>query len=169
MLQRKLWILAGGGAAAAIIIAVLALYMTSPEEMVYVPLEQNPQDTNVEDYKINTECELIYGLTYGVYPDGQNIPGMRIDDLVTKYPQEFAPWKDIMEDEEKRSAFFNQQIPQDFGKVLVVAMMKESAINPELVEIASLITDPQGRMKLGQEFENYGCQQYFDERSGPDN
>lgn len=162
----------GGGVAAAVVVAVLILYQGGlPENTVPVPsdVQQIPNAPEAELYRINTECELIYGLTYGVYPDGQKIPGMRVDDLMAEYPQEFAPWKDILEDEEKRSAFFSQQIPEDFGKVLVVAMMKESAINPDLIGIASLITDPQGRMKLGEEFENYSCQKYFDDRSKPEN
>lgn len=172
----------GGAAAAAALVAVLVLYQgASPDSEPTGAVGPEPQDTSsntgqmvvgpelqegdAERYLINTECELIYGFTYGVYPNDEAIPGIKIAELLAKYPDEFAQWKQIMDDPVQREAFFNQPIEADFGNVLVTAMMKETSVNPDLREIALLLTDPNGRAKLAEDFAKYDCQNYFDSRA----
>jgi len=167
----------GAGIAAAAIIVILTLSQgtaldlpATPEQStqeLIVPQEstpdiQGPIENNA--YRINTECELIYSLAYGVYPDDQKIPGVEINTLIEKYPDEFAEWEQILEDPDQRTEFFNQPLGEEFGNVLVTAMMKEISINPELKDIAILIVQPNGRAQLAEDFEVYSCQQYFDTR-----
>lgn len=121
---------------------------------------------NVEPqaYRITTDCELVYALSYGVYPNDEKLPEFKMMDLIAKYPQEFAPWREIMEDPTQRDDFFSKPLPSDFGEVLVVAMMIETSISPSLKETAMIIVDPLGKLKMTEEFEEHSCQPYFDSR-----
>lgn len=136
-----------------------------PQEAISADMSEEVQGPSEgKTYRINTECELIYGLSYGVYPNDQKIAGVEIQTMMEKYPEEFEDWEKILEDPEQRTAFFNQPLDEEFGNVLVTAMMKEISINPDLKDIALLITDPNGREKLADDFEEFGCQRYFDSR-----
>ncbi len=123
-----------------------------------------PKPEVLQTYKINTECELIYGLSYGVYPDNQKIPPIAISELVEKYP-ELGPWKDTLSNNETRKAFFSQPLSPEFSSVLVTSIMDDASINPDLKDVAMILTDPQGIQKLREDFEKYECKSYFDSRS----
>lgn len=159
-----------GGGILVVVVLIIATHqgVFVSDTVVDVSERGASQDTHPESghqvYRINTDCELIYGLSYGVYPSDERLPEFRITDLVEKYPQEFAPWKDIMEDAVKRDDFFSRPLPGDFGEILVVAMMKETSINPGLKDTAMIIADPQGRLKLAEEYEEHGCGPYFESR-----
>jgi hypothetical protein len=115
-------------------------------------------------YKINTECELIYGIAYGSYPKGEKLPGVKINSLLANYPEEFKPWKEILQNPANRTEFFKKPLPDEFRGVLTTAVMKETSINPKLEKIAMVVTDGQGKAKLQQYFQEFQCQKYFDER-----
>lgn len=164
--QKQIPIIAGI-TVAAIIAAVLVTYQGMPENEA--PLKADDLQEIVDEsltaqtYKINTECELIYGFAFGVYPDNQKIPPIVLAELTKKYP-DFGPWKNILDNNETRKAFLSEPLPQEFSDVLVTSIMTESSINPELKDIAMHITDPQGVQKLQDDYEKYGCKVYFDSR-----
>jgi hypothetical protein len=137
---------------------------TQMTEDLNIPVIEKQTQEQIQTYRINTECELIYGLASGSYPNGEKLPALKILDLVDKYP-EFDPWETILRDNQTRTEFFKQPLSEDFSDVLVGAVMSESSINPELEEIASLVADPQGRAKLQQVFQEFNCKAYFDERA----
>ncbi len=167
------------GVAAAIVIAVVAIQFGSsvPSQQI---TESTPEIANTtskmqgpvfqqmsdaaETYKINTECELIYGIAYGAYPDGEKLPGVKIDNLLANYPEEFKPWKETLQNTDNRTEFFKKPLTDEFRGVLTTALMKETSINPKLEQIAMIVTDGQGKAKLQQAFQEFQCQKYFDER-----
>ena len=161
---------AGAGAAIIIVVAVyfgMGGVAQSTTHTNSTGMMQGPvfvQNNDAGTYKINSECELIYGLAVGAYPDGSKLPGVKIDSLLTDYPEEFKPWKELLQNPDNRTVFFNKPLPADFRGVLTVGLMKESSINPKLEQIAMIITDPDGKAKLQQAFQEYQCQKYFDER-----
>lgn len=182
MLAKKNIGIIGAGVAAAIIIVFAVTYFgsggLSPETTKSEAPENTATSTGSADmqgpslvtqsvngtYRINTECELVYGIANGVYPDGEKIPGVKVESLLNDYPEEFKQWKEILQSPENRTAFFNKPLPEEFRGVLTVALMKESSINPNLLEVAKIVTDPQGKAKLQQAFQEFSCQSYFDER-----
>lgn len=155
-----------GAVAAAVIAAVLVVYVLNSQNLPSV-LPNLQKQKKIEPvasaYKINTECELIYSLAYGVYPDNQKIPPVVLEDLVKKH-QEFAPWKEILENDTSRKSFFSAKLPDDFNEVFISAIMEDSSINPQLKDIAMLLTDPEGSIKLKSQYEKYNCKSYFDSR-----
>ncbi|MFN3655256.1 MAG: hypothetical protein ACK4TO_08035 [Candidatus Nitrosotenuis sp.] len=167
MLTQKRIPIIAGIAAAAIIAAVLVTYQGMPESESPVKADETqaiPEaPLTTQTYKINTECELIYGFAFGVYPDNQKIPPIVLAELTKKYPG-FEPWKSILDNNETRKAFLSEPLPQEFSDILVTSIMTESSINPKLKDIAMHLTDPQGVQKLQGEYEKYGCQAYFDSR-----
>ncbi len=180
MLAKKNIGMISAGVAAAIVIAVIAVYFssnnpnqqtiqestldnTNPTSKMQGPIFQQGNDV-AETYKMNTECELIYGIAYGVYPDGEKLPGVKIDSLLANYPEEFKPWKEILQNTDNRTAFFKKPLSDEFRGVLTTAIMKETSINPKLEQIAMIVTDGQGKAKLQQAFQEFQCQKYFDER-----
>jgi hypothetical protein len=164
--QKQIPIIAGI-AAAAIIAAVLITYQGMPESKAPLKADETQvipdEPLTAQTYKINTECELIYGFAFGVYPDNQKIPPIVLAELTKKYP-DFGPWKNILDNNETRKAFLSEPLPQEFSDVLVTSIMTESSINPELKDIAMHLTDPQGVQKIQGEYEKYGCKAYFDSR-----
>jgi hypothetical protein len=114
-------------------------------------------------YKINTECQLIYGISQGLYPDGEKLPEIKIDSLLASYPEEFKAWSEILQNPDDRVEFFKKPLPDEFRVVLTTALMKESSINPTLEQTALIISDMQGTEKLQQAFQEFECQKYFDE------
>lgn len=184
MLAKKNIGIIGAGVAAAIIIVFAVTYfgVPSPETASKSPVSENTENSAASTnsaqmqgpslttqsvngtYRINTECELVYGIANGVYPDGEKIPGVKVESLLNDYPEEFKQWKEILQSPENRTTFFNKPLPEEFRGVLTVALMKESSINPNLLEVAKIVTDPQGKAKLQQAFQEFSCQKYFDER-----
>jgi hypothetical protein len=115
-------------------------------------------------YRINTECQLIYGISHGLYPDGEKLPEIKIDNLIASYPEEFKAWSEILQNPDDRVEFFKKPLSDEFRVVLTTALMKESSINPKLEQTALIVTDAQGTEKLQQVFQEFECQKYFDER-----
>ena len=168
------------GVAAAMIIAVVAVYFSSGNLGQQITREPTLDNTNSTSkiqspifqqkndaagtYKMNTECELVYGIAYGVYPDGGKLPGVKIDSLLANYPEEFKPWKEILQNTDNRTAFFKKPLSDEFRGVLTTALMKETSINPKLQQIAMIVTGGNGKAKLQQAFQEFQCQKYFDER-----
>lgn len=169
MAPKKLGIIIGGGVAASLIIAVVLsqtgflknIEAGMPEQKTLPIQEHSPYST----YKINTECELIYGFASGKYPDNQKIPPIKTSEIFTKYPDDFAPWKQILENNETRAEFFKKPLPSNFTDALVTVIMKETSISPNLKPIVSFIADPQGKQKLQGAYDQYNCKPYFDQRS----
>ena len=167
--KKSLGIIIGGGVAAVLIIVVVLgqtgflknIEAGMPEQKTPVIQEHSPFSA----YKINTECELIYGFASGKYPDDQKIPPIKTSEIFTKYPDDFAPWKQILENNDTRVEFFKKPLPANFTDALVTVIMKETSINPDLKSIVSLIADPQGKAKLQGAYEQYNCKPYFDQRS----
>ena len=170
MLAKKNIYMIAAGVAAAIIVAVVATHFGSST----VQQAQSPDTTKMQGptpqgevagtYKVNTECELIYGIAYGVYPDGEKLPGMKIDNMLAKYPDEFKPWKEILQNPDNTTAFFKKPLSDEFRGVLTTAIMKEASINPKLEQIAIIVTGANGKAKLQEAFQEFQCQKYFDER-----
>ena len=175
MIPKKTIGIIAGAAAAAIVIGVLmtttglfnpnAMPQEAPEAPA-VPVTPNDQRSEpIGAYRINTECEMIYAFVAGKFPDGEKMTTLKIDNLISKYPKEFAPWAQIFANNDTKSEFLKQPFPEDFSNVLVTAVMNEFSINPSLKPIVMLITDPQGNSKLQQAFDQYGCQDYFDNKT----
>jgi len=167
--RKSLGVIIGSSVSAAIILMVVASGQIGPQTAPnQITEESNTQivekHEQIQTYRINTECELIYGLASGNYPNGEDLPALKILALVDEYP-EFGPWETILRNNQTREEFFKQPLPEDFRDVLVTAVMSESSINPDLEEIASLVADPQGRMKLQQAFQEFNCKSFFDERT----
>ena len=171
MLAKKSLGIIIGASAAAILVIVVVLGQTElyKNEFNILPESQTPIEPAdkipLQTYRINTECELIYGFASGKYPDGEKLPQIKIADLLVNYPDEFGPWKTTLENNETRAEFFKQPLSTEFSDVLTVAIMKESSIKPELKPIAGLITDPQGKTKMQQAYQQYNCKSYFDEKA----
>jgi hypothetical protein len=164
-LKKTHYAAVGTGVAVTVLLVVAFSYHALNDTLTNTPIRQTAEhgmNVSADVYKINTDCELIYGLSYGTYPDGEKLPALKIVDLIEEYPQEFAPWKETLEDPVKSTAFFSQPLPSDFGSVLVTAMMEESSINPDLKDTAMLIVDPNGKQKVAEKFEEFNCQPYFD-------
>lgn len=180
MIKKPLGIVIGGGSAAAVLLTVVVLgqmgfydnaeILPESQETLTLPSEQqipvSPEEQpTLQTYRIDTECELIYGLATGQYPNGERLPRIQLDELVKEYPEEFAPWQEILENNETRKQFLNQPMTKEFGNVLIDALMEESSIEPSLKPIASLALDPQGQAKLQQAYQQYNCKPYFDQRT----
>jgi hypothetical protein len=171
--KKNIGIIAAGVAAAIVI--VFAVYVTSNQSITKQDLA--PSDT-IQDvtseilgpspsdvtYRINTECELIYAIAYGQYPDGEKLPDVKIDVLLANYPEEFKPWAEVLQNQDNRTAFFAKPLSDEFRNVLTPALMREASINPALEEIARIVSDGQGKEKLQQAFQEFECQKYFDEK-----
>lgn len=168
LLAKKNVGIIAAGVAAAIIVAVVAIHFGSTQSAPDITGKmQGPvfqKSDVVESYKVNTECELIYGIAYGVYPDGEKLPGVKIDSLLANYPEEFKPWKEILQNQDNRTAFFKKPLTDEFRGVLTTALMKETSINPKLEQVAMIVTEGDGKAKLQQAFQDFQCQKYFDDR-----
>lgn len=172
--KKNIGIIAAGAAAAVVI--VFAAYVISGQHIA----EQDLAPEGVQDvtgeilgpsptgagtdgaYRINTECELVYAIAYGQYPDGERLPDVKIEVLLANYPEEFEPWKEILQNPDNRTEFFSKPLPDEFRNVLTPVLMKETSISPELEQIARIVSDGQGNEKLKQAFQEFECQKYFD-------
>ena len=162
------------GAAAAAIASTVVAYAYVAGGIIDLPRQQDigdssvlgtlQQNTQAQTYRINTQCEMVLAMVKGQYPNGEQIPKLEMSYLLTKYPDEFKQWKDILEDPEKRKSFVTDASHDEFNQVLVPVMMKEFLINPDLKPTAMLITDPQGKLELKQVYDENGCQEFFDKR-----
>jgi hypothetical protein len=177
-LLAKKNIVISAGVAAAIVIG-FAAYVISSQDVTKQDLApdnvQNatsemlgpspiPEENIAGTYKINTECELIYAIAYGLYPDGEELPDVKVEVLLANYPEEFKPWKEALQTPENRTEFFAKPLSDEFRDMFTPIIMKEASISPELEQIARIVSDGQGKEKLQQAFQEFGCQKYFDDQ-----
>lgn len=159
------------GVAAAIITATATFAYITPITVSSTPAQQDADSIPIiigqeaQAYRINTQCEMLFAMTKGQYPNGEEMPRIEVSYLLEKYPDEFKPWKEILEDPEKRKEFA-QNVPDEFNQALVPVIMKESSINPDLESTARLIIDPMGQPKIKQLYDENDCQAFFDEKQG---
>ena len=162
------------GVAAAIIATTATFAYITPITVSSTPVQQDADSIPIitgqeaQAYRINTQCEMLFAMTKGQYPNGEEMPRIEVSYLLEKYPAEFKPWKEILENPEKRKEFA-QNVPDEFNQALVPAMMKESSINPDLESTALLIIDPMGQSKIKQLYDENGCKAFFDERQNSTN
>ena len=130
------------------------------------PAEKMVSENQISSiYKINTECEMIYGLSKSAYPDGNRMPHITLTNLMTKYPEKFAPWKSVLDDNQTRTEFFKKPLTPEFSDVMTSSIMNYSGINPGLKPIVELMIKSNGREKLQGYYLAYDCKPYFDQRS----
>lgn len=124
--------------------------------------ESMKQSGDSQTYKINTQCEMLFAMIKGQYPDGETLPRLEVSALLEKYPDEFSKWKDIFANNETRKAFLNSDNVTEFNQALIPVMMKESVINPALTPTAMLLADPEINAKIKQVYNENNCQEFFD-------
>lgn len=169
--KKTTWAISGAIAAVAIALVItlgpvnLGSIPPAETDVPSAPVTKNSPSEQIGAYRINTECEMIYGFVAGVYPDGGDLTTLKIDYLISKYPEDFAPWAGIFANNQTKEAFLKQPFPNEFKEVLVASVMREFSINPSLKPIVMLITDPEGDSKLQDAFDKYDCQDYFNSRS----
>jgi hypothetical protein len=188
---RTYVIIGGAVAAAAIIIGVVALsggfdmsktkmteQQTIPEETVTFKEEQplgpstdmNDVKTDSQLYKINTDCELLYAMTLSEYPNGERLHNLTLSGVVSKYQDEFEPWRAIFFHEDKIREFIDQGFTPEFLYAFANAIMLEYSINPELRPVVLLAVDPKTQPDIMNKiFADENCQKYFAVRTGIQN
>mgnify|MGYP003337676823 FL=1 len=140
--------------------------ISNPNEQKPKPVEKMVSANQISSiYKINTECEMIYGLSKGTYPDGSRMPHITLTDLMAKYPEKFAPWKGILENNQTRTEFLKKPLTPEFSNTMTSSIMNYSAINPGLEPIVELMIKSNGKQQLQEYYLAYNCKQYFDQRS----
>lgn len=131
------------------------------------PTSSDDQNTQLQKYRINESCELLYAMTVGEYPNGERLQSLSITGVVAKYQNDFEPWLDTFMDEEKMKAFVTGGFSPEFLNVFSLAVMKEYSINPELQPIVYAALDPNGGdAKINDLFNEDGCSEYFAQRQG---
>ena len=157
------------GVAAAITATTVSYAYVMPIDLFAMSGQQDADSIStitgqeVQAYRINTQCEMLFAMVKGQYPNGEQMPTLEISYLLEKYPDEFKPWKEILQDPEKKKEFA-KNVPDEFNQALIPAMMKESSINPDLESTAMLIRDPMGQTKMKQVYDENDCQAFFDKR-----
>jgi len=145
----------GIGAGVATVAIIVTLSFTIPQGVI----EQ--QQTK---YRFNTDCEVFYGMTFNVYPNGEQLPKLILSDIVEKYPQDYVQWNDILYNEEQRLEYFKDSMPFEFAKVFATSIMQEYSINPELFSIV-LLTFTELDKEITDDFlKQTGCYDYFESR-----
>lgn len=176
--KKALGVILGACVAAAVLVVLMPTIsknISNIEQMEKTekPTEQKPKPAEklVSEqqissiYKINTECEMIYGLSKGVYPDGTRLPHITLSDLMAKYPNTFSPWKAMLEDNQTRTEFFKKPLTPEFSDAMTSSIMNYSSINPGLKPIVELMIKTNGKQKLQEDYLAYNCKPYFDQRS----
>lgn len=171
--SKKLYV-AAAVAAIAILVSVLAVYSeyglikSQTKESITNPIVDNKQissdSTILSDYQINTQCELLYSMTHGVYPNDTPLEKLNVVTLSEKYPEEFSPWQDIISDDTKLKAFAESGLSPEFMDVFSNSVMKEYSINPSLHETVTMALKPGGSPELKNVFDNENCAPYFEDR-----
>ena len=169
--------LAGIGAGVAIVAIIVTLSFIMPQEIEQQPAIISPTNELVSTlqntilntaqktkYRFNTDCELYYGQTFNVYPNGEQLPELILSHIVEKYPQDYVQWNDILYNEERRLEYFKDDMPFEFAKVFATSIMKEYSINPELFSIV-LLTFTEQNTEITDDFlKQSGCDDYFENR-----
>lgn len=163
MISKKFIPIIAGAIAAGIIITVLVYINTNQNKTIdneNISIEPNQNITEIATtYKINTQCEIVYALARGKYPDGKNITPFDITYILNKYPDEFKEWKEILQDPEKKKIFATQGNVTKFNQLLIPILMKEYQINPNLTSTAMLMADPEP--DLQKVYDENKCKEYF--------
>ncbi len=159
-------------AAIAVIGIIIAFGITNPQESVeHEQIIHNPP-VEIQDipqiqqtYRFNTQCELLYGMVYNQYPNGDTLPSLILSSLIQKYRADYSQWEDILFDDEKRLAYFENGMPVEFAQVFAQSVSKEYSINPTLhttVMTGFLLAGEEVHERL---FKENNCNDYFIERS----
>ncbi len=159
-------------AATAVVGIIIAFGITNQQESVEqeqiihnptVEIKDIPQIQ--QTYRFNTQCELLYGMVYNQYPNGEILPSLVLSNLVQKYRVDYSQWEDILFDDEKRLAYFENSMPVEFAQVFAQSVSKEYSINPTLhttVMTGFLLAGEEVHERL---FKENNCNDYFIERS----
>ena len=137
----------------------------SPTNVIVSTLQNTILNTAQKiQYRFNTDCELYYGQTFNVYPNGEQLPELILSHIVEKYPQDYVQWNDILYNEERRLEYFKDDMPFEFSKVFATSIMKEYSINPELFSIVLLSFTEQDKELTDDFLKQSGCNDYFENR-----
>ena len=138
----------------------------TPNEMIITPTElQDIPQRELQMYRFNTQCELLYGMVYNQYPNGDTLPSLVLSSVIKKYRADYSQWEDILFDDEKRIAYFENGIPVEFAQVFAQSVSKEYSINPTLhttVMTGFLLAGEEVHERL---FKENNCNDYFIKRS----
>jgi len=159
-------------AAVAVVGIIIAFGITNQQESVeHEQIIHNPT-VEIQDipqipqrYRFNTQCELIYGMIYNQYPNGDTLPSLVLSSLVQKYRTDYSQWEDILFDDEKRLAFFENGMPVEFAQVFAQSVSKEYSINPTLHTTVMVGFLPAGEEIHERLFKENNCNDYFIERN----
>jgi len=130
------------------------MIITSTELTDITPIER-------QMYRFNTQCELLYGMVYNQYPNGETLPSLVLSSLVKKYRADYSQWEDILFNDEKRLAYFENGMPVEFSQVFAQSVSKEYSINPTLhttVMTGFLLAGEEVHERL---FKENNCNDYF--------
>ena len=159
-------------AATAVVGIIIAFGITNQQEsveheqIIHNPTVEIPDIPQIQQtYRFNTQCELLYGMIYNQYPNGEILPSLVLSSVVQKYRADYSQWEDILFDDKKRLEYFENGMPIEFAQVFAQSVSKEYSINPTLH-----ITVRTGFLLAGEEvherlFKENNCNDYFIERS----
>ena len=138
----------------------------TPDDMIITTTELT-DITPIERqmFRFNTQCEVLYGMVYNQYPNGDTLPSLVLSSLVQKYRADYSQWEDILFDDEKRLAYFENGMPVEFAQVFAQSVSKEYSINPTLhttVMTGFLLAGEEVHERL---FKENNCNDYFIERN----
>ena len=138
----------------------------TPDDMITSPTELTDiSQKELQMYRFNTQCELLYGMVYNQYPNGEQLQSLVLSSLVQKYRADYSQWEDILFDDEKRLAYFENGMPVEFAQVFAQSVSKEYSINPTLhttVMTGFLLAGEEVHERL---FKENNCNDYFIKRS----
>ena len=138
----------------------------TPDGMTTNPIElRDISQKELQMYRFNTQCELLYGMVYNQYPNGDTLPSLVLSSLVQKYRADYSQWEDILFDDEKRLGYFENGMPVEFAQVFAQSVSKEYSINPTLhttVMTGFLLAGEEVHERL---FKENNCNDYFIERN----
>ncbi|MEX0656530.1 MAG: hypothetical protein WD154_03160 [Nitrosopumilaceae archaeon] len=126
--------------------------------------------TNLQLYRINKSCELLYAMSASEYPNGEKLHSLSITGVVSKYQADFTPWLETFADNGTLRTFIEQGFSPEFLDVFSEAVMVEYSINPELKPLVLMALDPKTQtVDVNKIFEEDSCLEYYVSRKGPQN
>ena len=138
----------------------------TPDDMITSPTELTDiSQKELQMYRFNTQCELLYGMVYNQYPNGETLPSLVLSSLVQKYRADYSQWEDILFDDEKRIAYFENCIPVEFAQVFAKSVSKEYSINPDLHTTVMVTFLPAGTEVIENLLKENSCEDYFIEKN----
>jgi len=136
------------------------------EQIIHNPTVEIQNIPQIQQtYRFNTQCEMLYGMTYDQYPNGDKLPPLVLSEVVQKYRVDYAQWEDILFDDEKRIAYFENGIPVEFAQVFAQSVSKEYSINPDLHTIVMVAFLPAGTEVIENLLKENSCEDYFIEKN----